>query len=60
MFFLIDMKYSALFKNVLEAAYLLLFILLYLCSRVWPPSNDIWLLVRVLPWLAIGDFYHIM
>jgi hypothetical protein len=56
-FFLV-MKYSALFNNVFEAVNLLLLILLYLCSRSLITRQ--WHLTRVLSWLVIGDFHHIL
>jgi hypothetical protein len=63
------MAYLTLLNNAIEALNLLLiqkFFYTYK-AEIQLPGNGIWLLsrtqssgYRVLPWLAIGDFYHIM
>ncbi len=54
------MAYSALFNNVFDALNLLLIILYTYVAEIQLPGNGIRLLAKVLPWLDIGDFNHIM
>jgi hypothetical protein len=60
------MAYSALFINVFETLNLLLIIVYTYVAEIsylamaFGSSLERRVLARVLPWLAIGDFHHIM